>query len=176
MKFVRKTLSLVLLLAVLVGVGAWVAQDALVLPVAAEETAEDIPLVPVETIAETEEDLGSVLSPARVSYALRMTVLGMGMVFSVLALLWLVLVIFKNALAEKPAKAKANTEEVSEPAPAPAPAATPAPAGDDPAIIAAITAAIAATIDSDPALSQQFAGGFRVVSFKKKSGKTSWNH
>ena len=166
MKFVRKTLSLVLLLAVLVGVGVWVAQDALILPVAAEEVQE--------TVAETTEDLGPILSPARVSYAIRMTVLGMGMVFSVLALLWLVLVIFKNALTEKPSKAKA--EEASEPAPAPAPAVTPVPAGDDPAIVAAITAAIAATIDSDPALSQQFAGGFRVVSFKKKSGKTSWNH
>lgn len=174
MKFVRKTLSLVLLLAVLVGVGAWVACDALALPVVAEETVEDIPLAPVETVVETEEDLGPILSPARISYAIRMTVLGVGMVFAVLALLWLVLVIFKNALAEKPAKAKA--EEASEPAPAPAPAVAPAPAGDDPAIIAAITAAIAATIDSDPALSQQFAGGFRVVSFKKKSGKTSWNH
>ena len=167
MKFVRKTLSLVLLLAVLVGVGVWVAQDALILPVAAEEVQE--------TVAETTEDLGPILSPARVSYAIRMTVLGVGMVFAVLALLWLVLVIFKNVLAEKPAKAKKD-EESSEPAPAPAPVATPAPAGDDPAIVAAITAAIAATIDSDPALSQQFAGGFRVVSFKKKSGKTSWNH
>ena len=166
MKFARKTLSLVLLLAVLVGVGAWVVQDALVLPVAAEEIQE--------TVAETTEDLGPILSPARISYAIRMTVLGVGMVFAVLALLWLVLVIFKNALAEKPSKAKA--EEKSDPAPAPAPAVTPAPAGDDPAIIAAITAAIAATIDSDPALSRQFAGGFRVVSFKKKSGKTSWNH
>ena len=168
MKFVRKTLSLVLLMAVLVGVVAWVACDALVLPVAASESET------AEVVVETEEDLGSILSPARISYAIRMTVLGMGMVFAVLALLWLVLVIFKNALAEKPAKAK--VEEASEPAPAPAPAVTPAPAGDDPAIIAAITAAIAATIDSDPALSQQFAGGFRVVSFKKKSGKTSWNH
>ena len=169
MKFVRKTLSLVLLLAVLVGAVAWVACDALVLPVAASESET------AEVVVETEEDLGSILSPARVSYAIRMTVLGVGMVFAVLALLWLVLVIFKNVLAEKPAKAK-KAEEASEPAPAPAPAATPAPAGDDPAIIAAITAAIAATIDSDPALSQQFAGGFRVVSFKKKSGKTSWNH
>ena len=170
MKFVRKTLSLVLLMAVLVGVVAWVACDALVLPVAASESET------AEVVVETEEDLGSILSPARISYAIRMTVLGMGMVFSVLALLWLVLVIFKNVLAEKPAKAKAKAEEAPEPAPAPAPAVTPAPAGDDPAIIAAITAAIAATIDSDPALSQQFAGGFRVVSFKKKSGKTSWNH
>ena len=39
-----------------------------------------------------------------------------------------------------------------------------------------LTAAVAAYIDSDPALSSQFAGGFRVVSFKKKNGKTSWNH
>ena len=30
-------------------------------------------------------------------------------------------------------------------------------------------------IDSDPALSSQFKGGFRVVSFQKKSGKNAWN-
>ena len=44
------------------------------------------------------------------------------------------------------------------------------------AALDAITAAVAAYIDSDPALSSRFAGGFRVVSFKKKNGKTSWNH
>ena len=174
MKFVRKILSLVLLLAVLVGVGTWVASDGLVLPVSAEDVEETV----VETVAE--EDLGPALSPARISYAIRMTVLGVGMVFSVLALLWLVLVVFKIALSEDGKKSKKSKKEkeqpVAEPAPAETPVAPPAPAGDDPAIIAAITAAIAATIDADPDLSLQFAGGFRVVSFKKKSGKTSWNH
>ena len=52
-------------------------------------------------------------------------------------------------------------------APAVAPATAPvAPASDD-QLIAVITAAVAATIESDPALSSQFASGFRVVSFKK---------
>ena len=64
---------------------------------------------------------------------------------------------------------------VEAPVEAPAPAPVVAPA-DDGALVAAITAAVAAYIDSDPALSSKFAGGFRVVSFKKKNGKTSWNH
>ena len=62
------------------------------------------------------------------------------------------------------------------PAPVAAPAVAPNPATDDGALIAAITAAIAATIESDPDLASQFVGGFRVVSFQKKNGKTSWNH
>ncbi len=126
------------------------------------------------TVAETEEDLGPALSPARVSYALRMTLLGMGMVFAVLALLWGVLAIFKVIFNGKTPK-----EPKKKPAPAPAPAApvaAPVPAGTDPAMVAAITAAIAEMIAADPDLSAQYAGGFRVVSFQRKSGKTSWNH
>ena len=103
---------------------------------------------------------------------------GMGMVFLVLAILWMVLLIFKKVFYKDPAK-----QEKKEEAPAPAAPAAPAasvapaaPAADDGALVAAITAAVAAYIDSDPALSSQFAGGFRVVSFKKKNGKTSWNH
>ena len=76
--------------------------------------------------------------------------------------------IFKKIFYKDPAAAK----KAVEPAPA-APAATPA---NDDALVAAITAAVAAYIESDPALSSQFKGGFRVVSFKKKNGKTSWNH
>lgn len=66
-------------------------------------------------------------------------------------------------------------ETTAVPAPAPKPVAPPAPVGDDPAVIAAITAAIAATIAADEALSEEFAAGFRVVSFKKTSGITAWN-
>ncbi len=123
------------------------------------------------TNVEGTEDLGSAFSSARISYALRMTLLGMGMVFAVLALLWIVLAIFKKALGGKePAKEK--PAPVAPVAPSPAPVA---PAADEGATVAAITAAIAAMIESDPALRSQFAGGFRVVSFKKKSGKTAWN-
>ena len=50
--------------------------------------------------------------------------------------------------------------------------ATPAPAADDAQLIAVITAAVAAAIESDPALTSQFASGFRVVSFKKTEKTT----
>jgi Na+-transporting methylmalonyl-CoA/oxaloacetate decarboxylase gamma subunit len=132
----------------------------------------------------TEENLGGAFSPARLKKAGIMLLQGMGMVFLVLALLWIVLLIFKVACykdpakiaakeakkAAKAAKGKKGTEaEQVEAAPAPvAPveAAPVAPASDD-QLIAVITAAVAAAIDSDPALSSQFASGFRVVSFKK---------
>lgn len=126
-------------------------------------------MAPVES-AEAEEDLGGAFSPARLSQAGLMIIQGMGMVFLVLAILWMVLLIFKKVFYKDP-----NKHEKKEEAPAEAPAPVAAPA-DDGALVAAITAAVAAYIDSDPALSSQFAGGFRVVSFKKKNGKTSWNH
>ena len=125
-------------------------------------------MAPVES-AEAEEDLGGAFSTARLELAGLMIGMGMGMVFLVLAIIWAILAIFKKVLYKDPAQAE-KTEE-AEPS-APAPAVTPA---DDGALVAAITAAVAAYIDSDPALSSQFAGGFRVVSFKKKNGKTSWN-
>ena len=137
----------------------------------------------------TEENLGGAFSPARLKKAGIMLLQGMGMVFLVLALLWIVLLIFKVAFykdpakiaakeaakkAKKAAKGKKGTEaEQVEAAPAPvapveaAPAAPAAPVASDDQLIAVITAAVAAAIDSDPALSSQFASGFRVVSFKK---------
>lgn len=126
-------------------------------------------MAPVES-AEAEEDLGGAFSPARLSKAGLMIIQGMGMVFLVLAILWMVLLIFKKVFYKDP-----NKQEKKEEAPTEAPTPVAAPA-DDGALVAAITAAVAAYIDSDPALSSQFAGGFRVVSFKKKNGKTSWNH
>ena len=126
--------------------------------------------------AEAEEELGGAFSPERLSMAGLMIVQGMGMVFLVLAILWMVLLIFKKVFYKDPAKQEKKEDAPAEaPAPVAAPATAPAPA-DDGALVAAITAAVAAYIDSDPALSSQFAGGFRVVSFKKKNGKTSWNH
>ena len=130
----------------------------------------------VET-AEAEEDLGPAFSPERLSMAGLMIIQGVGMVFLVLAILWLVLLIFKKVFYKDPAKTEkaAKVEKKPEPAPeAPAPAPVPAPApaaapGEDGALVAAITAAVAAYIDSDPALTSQFASGFRVVSFKPTS-------
>ncbi len=177
------------------GTDAWVTLSTgrTILPVAAlftadglTETAEDtvpdttpdtIAETSAETAAETADPLGGAFSGERWSYALRMTLLGMGMVFAVLAILWGILAIFKVAFSGDKKKAKASQTEKAESDTAPAVVATPqTPAGTDPAVIAAITAAIAEMIASDAALSEQFAGGFRVVDFKRKSGKTSWNH
>ena len=129
------------------------------------------------TEVEVEEDLGGMFSSARLILAGQMLLMGLGMVFLVLAVLWLVLLIFKKvfykdpaATAAKAAKQAAKAEkETAKAAPAPvaAPAVAPAPVQDDGQLIAVITAAVAATIEADPALSSQFASGFRVVSFKK---------
>ncbi|MBQ9151914.1 MAG: OadG family protein, partial [Clostridia bacterium] len=113
---------------------------------------------------EIEEDLGGILSPARLSLAGRMLLQGMGMFFLVLAILWLVLLVFKKIFYKDPAKQDKITEikSVKNEAPAPAPvSATPTvstPVANDSALVAAITAAIAATIKSDPTLASQFAG------------------
>ena len=121
-----------------------------------------------------EEDLGGAFSPERLSMAGLMIIQGVGMVFLVLAILWLVLLVFKKVFYKDPAKTAktekaAKAEKKPEPAPeAPAPAPAAAP-GEDGALVAAITAAVAAYIDSDPALASQFASGFRVVSFKPTS-------
>lgn len=128
-------------------------------------------MAPVEE-AETEEDLGGAFSPARLSKAGLMILQGMGMVFLVLAILWLVLLIFKKVFYKDPAKEEKKSKPAKTEAPAPASApvveapVAVAPVVDDGALIAAITAAVSAYIESDPALTSQFAGGFRVVSFK----------
>ena len=80
-------------------------------------------------------------------YAGEMTLLGMGMIFSVLGLLWGVLALFKVIFAGKSAKAPKVKAEKSAPAPAPVaeePVAAPeVAAADDTALIAVLTAAIA---------------------------------
>ncbi len=106
-------------------------------------------------------------------FAGQMTLMGMLMVFSVLATLWGVLAIFKLVFAGKTKKAPA--EKKSAPAPV-APAAKPAapapvaPAEDNGQLIAVITAAVAAYRASEGEV-----GGFRVVSFKRAGGARSWN-
>lgn len=104
----------------------------------------------------------------RVSMALNMVLRGIGTVFFVLALLWGILAIFSKVIHRdqpkeitlKPVPAKKAT-----PAPAPvAPAPAPAPQTDDAALVAAITAAVAAYLDQSPT-------SFRVVSFKRTGKK-----
>ncbi|MBQ7930494.1 MAG: OadG family protein [Clostridia bacterium] len=101
---------------------------------------------------------------------------GMGTVFLVLAILWGIIAlfsVFSGTAEKKPAAEKKSQAPVkkAEPKPEPAPAPAPAPAQtDDGALIAAITAAIEA-YRAEEGLSGL---PYRVVSFKRKSGRNSW--
>ena len=113
----------------------------------------------------------------RAAYSLRMTVVGMLMIFAVLALLWAVLAVSKAVFYDAPKKRMQKSESSVKPAAAVAAPAAPAPAPtspvaptDDAAIVAAITAAIAAMRADEGCTS-----GFRVVSFRKADQSRAWN-
>lgn len=103
------------------------------------------------------------------------TLLGMGTVFAVLAILWaLVEVLHLLLVGPEPKKKVTKVVEESTTPLAPVPAASPetvpaapaAPTADDLALIAVITAAVAAASGSSPS-------SFRVVSFKRANNKFS---
>lgn len=88
----------------------------------------------------------------------QMLLLGIGAVFAVLAIIWLILTIFKSVFAKM-----GSTEKKEAPAPAPNPAQTIQTVASDAEIVAVIAAAIA--------MAQSECGDdvkFRVVSFKRK--------
>ena len=119
----------------------------------------------------------------RAAYAGRMMLVGMLMVFAVLTLLWGVLAISKTVfydMAKKRAEQASAASDVaaasmtvssSAPVSNVSPlSAAPSTASDDGAIIAAITAAIAA------ARAEEGNGGaFRVVSFRRAQDTRAWN-
>lgn len=100
--------------------------------------------------------------------------LGMGMVFAVLAILWGVLAIFKLVFAgktpkePKPVKVK-PVEQTSAQTVTPAPVAQ----SNDAELVAIITAAVAAYMAEEG--TDAYSGGFRVVSFKRVRGGRTWN-
>lgn len=116
-------------------------------------------------------------------YALQMTLIGMGMIFAVLGILWGALAIFKLIFArnegEKKEKATLDSkaEKESKPVTVEAPTAAPAPvaaaSADDAELIAVLTAAIAAyEAEQGRCVS---VGDFRVVSYRRANGGRSWN-
>ncbi len=126
------------------------------------------------------------LTSETLSMLWQVPVLGMLMVFSVLALLWGVLAIFKLVFvgkapkAQKPPKApkektpakKAESEKKAAPAPDELMAvlsAAVAAEQNDAQLVAVITAAVAAHRAAEGE-----GGAFRVVSFKRQ-GKRAWN-
>lgn len=119
--------------------------------------------------------LTSLTMAERFSLSGEMLLRGMGTVFMVLIILFVILkifgAVFGGATKEKPQSAPAPKAAKAEaPAPAPAPVQTAAPAQDDSQLIAVITAAIAAY--------QSEAGKpnlpFRVVSFTRKNNASGW--
>jgi sodium pump decarboxylase gamma subunit len=118
-------------------------------------------------------DMGGAFSPERLALAGQMTLLGMGMIFAVLSLLWGVLTIFKLIFV-RPEKKKVKAA----PAPKPEPVVVPEPvvapaASNDAELIAVLTAAIAAYEASQG--NEVAPGGFRVVSFRRANGGKAWN-
>ena len=116
------------------------------------------------------QDMGGAFSAERLALAGEMTLIGMGMIFAVLGLLWAVLAVFKLVFA-RPKKEK-KTE-----APAIAPAvvdeAVVEEVANDDELVAVITAAVAAYMaQEEPEVAQ---GGFRVVSFRRANGGKAWN-
>lgn len=100
-----------------------------------------------------------------IPFGLKTTLLGMGVVFAVLIILWIILSVFKFVFY-KPAGGDTKTEAPVPAAPAPAAPAPvqSAPAADDEELVAVITAAVASMMDK-PATS------FRVVSFRRTASK-----
>ncbi len=117
-------------------------------------------------------------------FAGQMTLMGIGMVFAVLAILWLVLSLFKVVFAGK-SKKEPKPQKIAKAEPS---AGSAAEASDDVLsavlaagiqayqedkereLVAVITAAVAAYRAEEGE-----AGSFRVVSFKRASGPRSWN-
>ena len=105
-------------------------------------------------------------------FALENSVLGMLIIFSVLAVLFLVIKLVGNIISgnnkeEKAEKKTAPAATSVTPTPAPAPVTAAANVSNDGEIIAAITAAISMMLEAegkDPR-------GFRVVSFRRSSSR-----
>lgn len=119
--------------------------------------------------------LTSLTMAEKFSLSGEMLLRGMGTVFMVLIILFVILkifgAVFGGATKEKPQSAPAPKAAKAEaPAPAPAPVQTAAPAQDDSQLIAVITAAIAAyqSESGKPNLP------FRVVSFTRKNNASGW--
>lgn len=116
----------------------------------------------------------------RLEYAIQGTVTGLVMVFAVLTLLCIILYISKYVFYDIPNKKKLNSDDKKPAEETVAPVVTEVQTADtsdasddDGELAAVITAAVAAMLEGEE-YKNEFAGGFRVVSFKR-STKSAWN-
>ncbi len=116
----------------------------------------------------------------RASEALKVSLLGLGTIFAVLGALWLVLELFRIVFTKtNNGPKKSKTEAVKNEAPkvevAPKIENPPAASvGTDYSVIAAISAAVAAVLESECAASGTVYNGFRIVSVKRGDKGRSW--
>ena len=108
--------------------------------------------------------------------AMNVTVVGMVTIFAVLALLWGIIELLHRVLnagrdLASDARADGGASAAQTAQASAAPAAPAAPAGEDGALIAAITAAVAAAMAEEGCT-----GGFRVVAFRRVSGRGNGRH
>lgn len=125
------------------------------------------------------ENLGGAFSPERWSYAGRMTLLGMVMVFSVLGILWGILHLFKLVMLKSTSKPKTKRmtvekKTVSVPERRVADAVVDVAVSDDEELIAVLTAAIAA-YRAQENQNGDVPSDFRVVSFRRETNVGAWN-
>ena len=98
----------------------------------------------------------------RLGLGVETLLLGMLVVFAMLAIIFVCMLACQAVLVKKVKKiVEPEAPAAAAPAPAPAPAAAPAPIADDSATVAAIVAAISAYTGASPS-------SFRVVSFKRR--------
>ena len=113
-----------------------------------------------------------IFSSERLALAGEMILVGIGMVFAVLTVLWGVLSIFKLVFAKPEKKVSAPAAPKAEPITAPEPVVAPT-TNNDAELIAVLTAAIVAYEASQG--NEVAPSGFRVVSFRRTNGGKAWN-
>ena len=118
------------------------------------------------------------LDPETITIMWQTPLLGMAMIFAVLSILWGILALMKFIMVGRSPKPK-KPAPVAESAPV-AEAETPAEPEtvdqetDDGELVAVIAAAVAAYRASE-GLGEEYAGGFRVVSFRRANSARAWN-
>lgn len=101
----------------------------------------------------------------RILYGLQTALLGMGVIFSVLIILWAVLAVFKLVFYKGDKKDETPAAPKAAPAPVSEPELTPVYSEqNDAELVAAITAAISVMMDAPET-------SFRVVSFRRTAKK-----
>ena len=128
-------------------------------------------LIGLSDVAGNKEYVEQILPFAdRLSIGWQTVVLGMIIIFSVLAILWLILEIFGRIVTRSERAAAPTATKTEEKLPDPEPTGAVDEAENDEEIVAAITAAISLVLEAEGSQT-----AFRVVSFKRNTTPARWN-